>query len=165
MEYKKNLKYIAPTIVIFSISIFYFLLMLVLNCIENEVSLISKSISDSTFIFFFISVLTFPGFILHFRYELLNRNKTITFKKKHLEITTETEVKSVLYSNILEIENHSVAWKWRNTWSHYYYVKLNLMNGEKEYYNCLTKKVNSESVLFKDDRIKKFESEDVYPWY
>jgi hypothetical protein len=165
MEYKRNLKYITPTIVIFSFSIVYFLIMLVMNYNEKEEFIISKSISDSSFIFLFISSFTVPGFILHYRYEMLNKNRKITFKQNFLEITTETEIENVLYSDILEVENHTVSWKGRNPWSDYNYVKLCLKNGEKIYYNCLTEKINSENNLLKSDRIKKFKIEDIYPWY
>ncbi len=139
--------------------------MLFLNYIEKEEFIISKSISDSSFVFLFISLLTFPGFILHYRYKILNRNREITFKQNHLEVTTENGIENILYSDVLEVENHTVTWKGRNPWSDYNYVKLNLKNGEKIYYNCLTEKINSENNLLKSNRIKKFKIEDIYPWY
>jgi hypothetical protein len=75
MKNKRNLGYITMSIVLFSLSIIYFLYMLFLNFSEGEEFIISKSISDSSFVFLFASVLTFPGFILHYRYMLLNRTE------------------------------------------------------------------------------------------
>lgn len=77
--------------------------MLVLNYNEKEEFIIGKSVSDSSFIFLFFSSFTVPGFILHYRYERLNRNRKITFKQNYLEITTETEIKNILYSDVLEV--------------------------------------------------------------
>ena len=166
MKYNnRNLKYITPSILAFSILIIYFIIMLIHNYSENEVFLIRKSISDSSFIFIFISATTFPGFILHFRYEKLNRNRKITFKQNYLEIKTKTEIKSILYSDVSEVEKHTVMWQGRNLWSNYSYVKLILKNKEKIYYNCLTETMNSENNLLKSDRIKKHKIEDVWPLY
>lgn len=139
--------------------------MLILNYNKNETFLICKSISDSSFIFLFISVLTVPGFILHYRYERLNRDKQITFKQNFLEIKTETEIKNILYSDVIEVENHTAMWQGRNLWSNYSYVKLILKNKEKIYYNCLTKTINSENNLLKSNRIKKYNIEDIFPFY
>lgn len=148
MNYSRNLKDILPSILIFSISIIYFIITLIINYSEKEPFLIRKSITDSSFIFLFISSFTVPEFILHYRYERLNRNRKITFKQNYLEITTETEIKNILYSDILEVENHTVLWQGKNPWSHYSYVKLILKNNEKIYYNSLTKRINSENKLF-----------------
>jgi len=165
MKNKRNLEYITMSILIFSFSIIYFLLMLFLNFSEGEEFIISTSISDSSFVFLFTSILTFPGFILHYRYMLLNRNRTMTFKQNYLEITTENGIKNILYSDVIEVENHTVAWQGRNPWSDYTYVRLNLKNGEKIYYNCLTTLINSDNYLLKSERIKKFQIANLYPWY
>jgi hypothetical protein len=165
MKNKRNLGYITMSIVIFSISIIYFLFMLFLNYSEKEEFIISKTISDSSFMFLFTSVLTFPGFILHYRYKMLNKKRKITFRKNYLEITTEDGIKNVLFSDVLEVENHTVAWQGRNPWSDYNYVKIILKNGDKIYYNCLTSVKNSENNLFNINRIKVSNLEDIYPWY
>ena len=165
MEDKKSKGYITMSIVILSLSIIYFMLMLFLNYYEKEKFIINKSISDSSFIFLFTSILTFPGFILHYRYKMLNKNRKITFRKNYLEITTEDGTKKVLFTDVLVVENHTVAWQDRNPWSNYKYVKIILKNGEKIYYNCLTCIINSENNLFNIDRIKVYNLEDIYPWY
>lgn len=165
MNYSRNLKNIIPSILIFFISIIYFIITLIINYSEKEPFLIWKSITDSSFIFLFISSFTVPGFILHYRYERLNRKRKITFKQNYLEITTDTEIKNVLYSDILEVQKHIVLWKEKNPWSHYSYVKLILKNKEKIYYNSLTKRINSENNLLKSNRIKKYEIEDIWPLY
>lgn len=165
MNYRRNLKDIIPSILIFSISIIYFIIAVIINYSENEPFLIRKSITDSSFIFLFISSFTVPGFILHYRYERLNRNRKITFKQNHLEITTDTEIKNVLYSDVLEVENHTVLWQGKNPWSHYSYVKIILKNKENIFYNSLTKKIYSENNLLKSNRIKKHKIEDIWPLY
>src|SRR5690606_3673911 len=104
-------------------------------------------------------------FILHYRYERLNRNRTIIFKQNYLEIKTKKGIENILYSDITEIEEHTVSWKVRNLWNNYSYIKLILKNKEKIYYNCLTETINSENNLMKSDRIKKYKIQDIIPLY
>ena len=139
--------------------------MLILNFKANETFIIRKSLSDSRFIFLLISTLTLPGFILHYRYERLNRNRTIIFKQNYLEIKTKKGIENILYSDITEIEEHTVSWQVRNLWNNYSYIKLILKNKEKIYYNCLTETINSENNLMKSDRIKKYKIQDIIPLY
>ncbi|MEM0577891.1 hypothetical protein [Flavobacterium polysaccharolyticum] len=165
MEYKRNLNYIMPSIVLLSMSIFGFLILIVILYIEIENFTINKNIYGSSVIFLVLSSITVPGFILNYRYEILNKNRKITFKQNHLEIETDAEIENILYQEVLEVEKHIVSWKGRNPWSDYYYVKLNLKNGKKIYYNCLTETINSENNLLKSKRIKKFTIDNLYPWY
>ncbi|MGL3001500.1 hypothetical protein [Flavobacterium sp. RSSB_23] len=165
MKEKKNLIYVMPSIVFLSIFMFGFLILIVTLYIEVENFTIYKNIYDLSIVFLLFSSITIPGFILNYRYEILNRNRKITFKQNHLEIKTEAEIENILYEEVLEVEKHIVSWKGRNPWSDYYYVKLNLKNGKKIYYNCLTETINSENNLLKRKRIKKFTIDNLYPWY
>lgn len=165
MKNNKNIYFILPSIITFSISIIYFFIVLGINYYDNEEEIFIKSLSESSFILLIFSVLSFPGFILHFRYIFLNKNFKIKFHKKHFEILKENEAKIVLYTEVNKIEMHSTIWKSRNPWSDYGYVKIILESGEKIFYNSLTNIENSENILLSIERIKKYNLEDIYPWH
>jgi hypothetical protein len=46
-----------------------------------------------------------------------------------------------------------------------YICQITSKNGEKIYYNCLTTLINSENYLLKNERIKKYQIANLYPWY
>ena len=161
----KNAKYILPSIIVFLIALVFFLFVLSSNYRNDEEELLIKSLCESVFFIFLTSFLSIPGFILHYRYSIHNRKKTITFKKNYFEITIADKTTDILYADISVVENHTLVWKIRNPWSDYSYVKIILNNGEKIYYNCLTKIKNSENNLFNIERIKIYNLEDIYTWY
>lgn len=165
MKNNKNIYFILPSIITFSISIIYFFIVLGINYYDNKEEIFIKSLSESSFILLIFSALSFPGFILHFRYIFLNKNFKIIFHKKHFEILKENEAKIVLYTEVNKIEMHSTIWKSRNPWSDYGYVKIILESGEKIFYNSLTNIENSENILLSIERIKKYSLEDIYPWH
>ena len=161
----QNTKYILPSIIAFLVAISFILFVFISNYRNNVDELLKTSLSESGFIIFLTSFLSIPGFILHYRYSIHNRKKTITFKKNYLEITIADKTNDILYTDISVVEKHSIGWKTRNPWSDYSYVKIILNNGEKIYYNCLTNIKNSENNLFKIDRVKVYDLEGIFPWY
>ena len=104
-----------------------------------------------------------PGLLLHYNYYRSDRNKHLKFRPTYIEIQNKEKIDKIYYTDILKIENHHVAWKYKNAWGDYNYIKVSLNNGLIYTYNCLTRDNISSVAWFKNKGINIEDWEETYP--
>src|SRR6185436_724990 len=138
MTFKTNLKRIGRTIFIFTLPLFLFTVLLITSYSKTGQLKWVESANKSSVFFAIISLLTIPGFLLHYRYYLRDKGKSLVFHETYFELSNKTGTYKIYYSDIVKSEKHYMFWNSRNPWRGYGYIKLFLKNGEALTYNCLT---------------------------
>lgn len=159
MTFRSNLNFIGFTVFIFALIIFYFIAVLIIMHSKTGVWQWSETFSGSFFVIVFISLITVPGFLLHFRYYKQDKEKILDFKSNYLEITDRSGISKVFYNEILKVERHSPLWQFKNPWSNYGYIKIIMKNSTAFTYTCLT---FEGFINHKDFILEHYE--DFYPW-
>lgn len=164
MTFKTNLKFIGLTICMFSLPLFLFIALLITSYSETGQLNWNESAYKSSVFFGIISLLTIPGFLLHYRYYLSDKGKSLSFHETYFDLRDRTGTYKIYYSDLIKIEKHYMFWNSRNPWRGYGYIKLFLKNGETVTYNCLTHDHISSAILFKLKKVSIEECEEIYPW-
>ncbi len=114
--------------------------------------------------FFILLCIVLPGLLLHTRYYLIDKSKTVLFNKNEIEITTNKIVQVIKYADILKVERHEISWKTRIPWAYYDYTKLFLKDGTTIKYTCLTLDSGNSHTQFVKRGVEINEVDEFYPW-
>ena len=164
MTFKRNLKFISLTIILFAIPIIAFISILIIRYQKTGQMEWADTALNLGFLVFFVSIITVPGLFLHFHYYNKDMGKSLRFRPTYFEIIRDGETNKIYYKDILRIEKHYPAWTHRNPWSDYGYIKILLTDNSTFSYSCLTHDFFSSAVLFKNEGVEVEDCEDIYPW-
>ncbi len=164
MTFSSNLKAIGSTIIIFLIPVLFFLVLLIINYTKTEELSWKDSMAASMIFFLIISIMTVPGFILHLRYYLKDRKKTLRFRPTYFELSDLYKLTKIYFTDINKIEHHHLFFRSRNPWRDYGYIKVLLNDGSNYTYNSLTFDHSSSAILFRSKNVVVEDFEDLYPW-
>ncbi len=137
MTFKRNLRFIIWTVLWFSMPVILFIVFITRNYSTKGNLYLSETFWDLGLLFWLPSLLTIPGFFLHFRYYQQDKGKLITHFHDYFEITKNGETKKILYEDIIKIEHHYVSWI-KIPWSDYYKTKLFHRDGGIISISCLS---------------------------
>ena len=164
MTFRNNLKFISWTIILFSTPIILFLVFLIKSYLDSGSFQWAKTAIPFAGIFGLISLMTFPGFLLHYKYYQQDKGKFLRFRPTYLEINDITGLNKIYYKDILKVEKHYVSWNRSNPWSEYGYNKIFLKNDVAFTYNCLTHDYLSSAILFKIKNVVVEDYDELFPW-
>ena len=164
MTFKHNLKYIGWTLILFSLPLIFFISLLILGFKKTGEFHLLDTISISAIFFILISIITVPGFILHYRYYERDKGKSLRFRPTYFEIIQNNQTNKIYYKDILRIEKHYLSWNRRNPWSDYGYIKIVLKDNLLFSYSCLTHDIISSAILFKNKGVVVEDCEEIFPW-
>jgi hypothetical protein len=164
MTFKSNFKAIGMTIFVFLLPFCLFFSLLLTNYYKVGMPNWSESVQGSLVFFGIISLLTIPGFLLHFRYYFKDKGKSLVFQKMYFDFIVKGESTKIDYSDLIKVEKHKMYWSNRNPWKGYGYIKLFLKSGQTFSYSCLTHDHISSAILFKMENVLVEDYEEIYPW-
>ena len=164
MTFKHNLKYIGWTVIFFSLPLIFFVSLLILSFKKTGEFHLLHTISISAIFFIPISIITVPGFILHYRYYERDKGKSLRFRPTYFEIIQNNQTNRIYYKDILRIEKHYLSWNRRNPWSDYGYIKIVLKDNLLFSYSCLTHDIISSAILFKNKGVVVEDCQEIFLW-
>ncbi|MBS1733786.1 MAG: hypothetical protein JST02_10870 [Bacteroidetes bacterium] len=165
MTLKNNLKFIAWTLLWAVLPLLVFLIVIIINQDETKSIEIGKTFFATVIFSCCISFLTVPGLLLHLKYYLTDKNKSIRFRPTYVEITDKSNLYKIYFKQISKIERHQVSWSLRRfPWSEYGYVKIILNTNEFYSFNCLTHDLISSVAKFQQQNIPIKDYSEIYPW-
>lgn len=164
MTFKSNFRAISMTFFVSLLPFFLFSSLLMTNYYKVGKPNWSESVQGSLVFFGIISLLTIPGFLLHFRYYFKDKGKSLVFQKKYFDFIVKEESTRIDYSDLIKVEKHKMYWNDGNPWNKYGYIKLFLKNGQTYSYSCLTHDHNSSAILFRMKNVPVEDYEKIYTW-
>jgi len=162
--FRNNLKFIGLTIFIFCLPFVLFIALLITTYAETDQLKWVDSASKTSFFFLVTSAITIPGFLLHFKYYINSKNKSIYITQTYITITDEERTTKIFYDNLAKVEFHFMFRSIANPWKNYGYIKLFLKNGKTLSYNCLIYDKLSSLALFRSKQVQLEECDEIYPW-
>jgi hypothetical protein len=164
MTFKRNLKFIGWSVLLFSLPLVFFFALLIINYQRTgHIEWVDITTKFAVF-FIIISIMTVPGFILHYRYYKKDKGKSLRFRPTYFEITKNNQTNKIYYGDILRIEKHYLTWNRRNPWSDYGYIKIILKDSSIYSYSCLTHDIVSSAIFFKNKDVTVDDCEEFFPW-
>jgi len=163
MTFKRNLKFISWTAILFSIPLILFISILIISYQKTGHFQWGDTFSISAAPFLIISIFTVPGLLLHYRYYKQDKGKSLKFRPTYFEIAQNGQVNKIYYKDISRIEKIHPVWSHRNPWNDYGYIKVVLKDNLVFTYSCLTHDIISSAILFKNKDVKVEDYEVFYP--
>ncbi|MFT3843963.1 MAG: hypothetical protein QM725_02835 [Lacibacter sp.] len=163
MNFKTNLQKASLNLFVFSFFIFFFLIILFTAHNKTGEWQLFSSFSKSIPFMIGIGIVTIPGFILHLKYYLSDKGKSLKSKSGFLEISNANNDDRVNYSEIKSVRFYKSLWT-KFPWSDYCFIRINLKNGEVICLTSLLFDPINTKILFKQMNIPVEESELFFPW-
>ena len=163
MTFKTNLEFIGLTIFIFCLPLGLFLANAITNYSKNGELYLGDAVFKTAIFFGLVCLFTIPGFLLHYRYYINDKEKYIRLRPTYFELIGKTGTNKIYYGDISKVEKHYMAWN-KLPWRSYGYINVILSNGNLLSYNCLTHDHLSSALFFKSKEIPVEECEEIYPW-
>lgn len=164
MTFNQNLKIISWTMILFSFPLILLVLLLIINYLKVGHFQWEKAASSSFVFFTLTSIITIPGFLLHYRYYKKDKGKSLQLHPTYFEITQNGQTTRIYYKDILRIEKHYPVWSHRNPWCNYGYIKIILRDNTFFTYSCLIHDINSSAILFKIKDVIVGNCGELYPF-
>ena len=162
MTFKNNLKFIGWTIIWALLPFLVFIISVITSFQKNgSVKLETEALSLFTLLVFILFI-TVPGFLIHLRYYLRDKGKTLNFHSTYLEISQNSIIKKVYYNEILKIERHYLWWSHKLPWSNYSHIDIILKDNTKLFYSCLIQDSFSSLSWFKSKNVAIEDCEEFY---
>jgi hypothetical protein len=164
MSFKTNIRYIGMTVVVFSLPIIFFIVLLLVFHNKTGEWQWANTASKSAVFFGLISLMTIPGFLLHYKYYLHDKGKSLRFRPTYFELSDELQTTKIYFKDIHKIERHYVVWNRRNPWSDYGYIKVYTKSGGTVSFTCLLSDHISSTAYFRNKNVTVEENETLFPW-
>lgn len=164
MTFRSNFRAVGLTLVIFLMPLFLYayLLLITSSNISNpgQTSFVPEFLS----FFAFTSFFSLPGLLLHIRYYLQDKYKTLLFEKKQVQWTGKNGTVLIPYADIEKVEKHYLYWKYRNPWADYGYITIMQKNGTVIRVTSLTCNIDRVAAFLKSKKLVVENVEEVFPW-
>ncbi|RYE57834.1 MAG: hypothetical protein EOP48_04950 [Sphingobacteriales bacterium] len=164
MSFKTNFRYIGMTIFVFSLPIVFFIVLLFVFHNKTGEWQWADTASKSAVFFVLISLMTVPGFLLHYKYYKHDKGKSLRFRPTYFELGYRYQTTKVYFKDIQKVERRYVAWNRRNPWSDYGYIKVFLTSSETVSFTCLLSDDLSSAAFFRNKNVAVEEDEILFPW-
>jgi hypothetical protein len=143
--------------------IFFIVLLFVFHGETGEWQWVDTA-NKSAIFFGLISLVTIPGFILHIKYYLHDKGKSLRFRPTYFELTEKYQKRKIYFKDIQKIERSYVARNSRNPWRHYGYIKIILKTQETLSFTCLLRDHVTSAHYFRNNKVAVEENETLFPW-
>ncbi len=163
MTFRSNFRAIGWTLGIFLMPLFLYAYLLITSGNTDSRSQTSF-VSDFLTFFAVTSFFSLPGLLLHVKYYLQDKGKTLFFEKKQVEWTDKNGTVQIPYADIVKVEKHYLYWKYCNPWAEYGYIKIIQKNGRSARFTTLTCNTDSVAAIFKSEKVAVENVEEVFPW-
>ncbi len=118
----------------------------------------------SAFYFGVVSLVTLPGFLLHFNFYQHDKGTNLVLNKEHFELHKGSHTCRVYLNEILIVERHSIAWSRKVPWSDYGYIKILLKSGSSVIWSSLLYDLLASKNAFAAGGIAVEQSDEFFPW-
>jgi hypothetical protein len=164
MAFKSNLGKISLTLIVFLLPFLLFIFPL-FSAYSRTGTFNGGKYSGEYLGFVVITCfISLPGLLLHYKYYLIDKGKTLELGKGHFGWTDKQRTTKIAYTDLLKVEMHYLYWKSGNPWSEYGYVTLFLKNGTQLTITCLTYQQDAAAAWFGSKNIRIKNIEEIYPW-
>lgn len=152
------------TVFVFSLPIIFFIVLLFVFHNKTGEWQWANTASKSAVFFGLISLMTIPGFLLHYKYYSHDKGKSLRFRPTYFELSDELQTTKIYYKDIQKVERHYIVWNRRNPWSDYGFIKVYTKSGKTVSFTCLLSDHISSTAYFRNKSVTVEENETLFPW-